>query len=82
MLMLMLIIIIITIIIIIITAEVIHPRTTPRESPISSFNQKNMLVEHSSSRSVGVATREVLRNLCSEAVKSNGTKLAGTISGE
>jgi hypothetical protein len=80
--MLMLMLMLIIIIIIIIIIKVLHPRTTPPASSIYSLNQTDMLVEHSTRRNVGVATREVLRNLWSEAVKSYGTKVAGTISGQ
>jgi hypothetical protein len=38
-------------------------------------------VEHAPTGSVGFATTEVLRNVCSEAVKSNKTKEAGINSG-
>jgi len=41
-----------------------------------------MFVQHISTRSVGVATRAILRNLCSEHVKSDRTKVGGIISGQ
>jgi hypothetical protein len=68
--------------IIIATTDALHPWTTRRVSSIPSFSQKNMFVEYSSRRSVGVATSDVLRNLCSQAFKSDRTKVAGTISGQ
>jgi hypothetical protein len=57
-------------------------KIAPSDFHFFSFNQKNMLVEHISTRSAGVATRAVLGNLCSEVVKSERTKVAGIISGQ